>query len=341
MVDPGASACVAVGVAYIIKCYIIMSPKKKIKSLYVEMDHAQSIYMNAASVIPANTGVSICMSYDALAKDIKALHKTRWGHWKNRTAFVAARKRVEAHCERVSETSRTCLNAAYLASAQERLAKETDEPRTNSAEPECRRTTRDDSGRVQTSGATETPPSRSSNLTDTTSPTIPSNLSSASLPLRYPVMVPLQGAAQPSNLLGELEGLILDGNLIDFSDASPDLGQREGILIDFSSEGSDASTIYRLSPGENDHSQMSNSLNGVLAPPNIATETSASSGQSSATGTPCSTNHPAQLSVPDVPPSTPSAGESTGRFASAAATVQMMSNVASAFSAIAGAIQNS
>ncbi len=65
MVDPGASACVAVGVAYIVKCYIIMSPKKKIKSLYVEMYHAQSLYMNAASVIPANTGVSICMSYDA------------------------------------------------------------------------------------------------------------------------------------------------------------------------------------------------------------------------------------------------------------------------------------
>ncbi|SJL07668.1 uncharacterized protein ARMOST_11018 [Armillaria ostoyae] len=318
-----------------------MSPKKKIKSLYVEMDRAQSLYMNAASVIPAKIGVSICMSHDALAKDIKALHKTRWGHWKNRTTFDTARKRVEAHCERILETSRTCLNAAFLASAQERLAKEADEPRTSSAEPECRRTTREDSGRVQTSSAMETPPSRSSNLTGATSPTIPSNLSTASLPLQYPVMVPLHGAAQPSNLLSELEGLILDGNLIDFSDASPDLGQREGILIDFASEDSDASTIYRLSLGENDHSQMSNSLNGILAPPNIATETSAFSGQSGATGTPYSTNHPAQLSVPDVPPSTPSAGKSTGRFAGAAATVQMMSNVASAFSSIAGAIQNS
>ncbi|PBK75028.1 hypothetical protein ARMSODRAFT_1000711 [Armillaria solidipes] len=342
MIDGGASAAAVGAAAYLVKWYIIVSPKKRVKSLFLDMDRAQGEFMNAASVIPPTVGVTICTDHEMLAKDIATLHKSRWGHWKNRSAYAAVRERVEAHCEEVFATSRKYVIAAYLASARERLAKEQAELRATSAEEGCRCTTRGDSPRhPQTSGAVQTPQSGSTDSARTTSSTMPLNLSTTSLPLQYPVMVPLQGATQTSGLFDELEGLILDENLLDFSDASPGLGQREGILIDFSSEDSNASTIYRLSLGENDSSQTTNLNDSVLAPPNVATETSALSGESSTTETPYSTNHSSQLCVPDVSLSTPSAGTSTGCFASAAATVQMMSNVVSAFSSIAGAIQNS
>ncbi|SJL07670.1 uncharacterized protein ARMOST_11020 [Armillaria ostoyae] len=362
MIDGGASAAAVGAAAYLVKWYIIVSPKKRVKSLFLDMDRAQGEFMNAASVIPPTVGVTICTDHEMLAKDIATLHKSRWGHWKNRSAYAAVRERVEAHCEEVfvsplvriimicipitrsivQATSRKYVIAAYLASARERLAKEQAELRATSVEEGCRCTTRGDSpGHPQTSDAVQTPQSGSADSARTTSSTMPLNLSTTSLPLQYSVMVPLQGTTQTSGLFGELEGLILDGNLLDFSDASPGLGQREGILIDFSSEDSDASTIYRLSLGENDPSQTTNLNGSVLAPPNVTTEASALSGESSTTETPYSTNHSSQLSVPDVSSSTPSAGTSAGCFASAAATVQMMSNVVSAFSSIAGAIQNS
>ncbi|KAK0464361.1 uncharacterized protein EV420DRAFT_1038112 [Desarmillaria tabescens] len=340
MVDAGASVYAAVGVAYVIKCYIIMSPKK-IKSLYVEMDSAQSQYMNAATVIPANIGVAICMTHDALTNDLKKLPKSRWGHWKNRAAYNTAKKRVKVHCDHVFSTSRACLNAAYLASAQERLAKETAEIKAGSAQPECRYIAREDAGDARTSDTIQTPPSGSSDSSGVTSSPIPSNLSSASLPLQYPVMVPSREATQPSSLLSELEGLILDGNLIDFSGPSADLGQREAILIDLSSEDADALTIYRLSLDESNSRQTSDLLNSTLVAPNAANVVTGAPplpGKAIVTGTPDSVHPSTQLSVPT---EIPNAGESVGRFASAAATVRMISNVASAFSAIAGDIMDS
>ncbi len=64
MVDAGASAYAVIGVAYIIKCYVIMSPKKKLKSLFFEMDTAQDRYIRVASVIPADQAVPICLAHE-------------------------------------------------------------------------------------------------------------------------------------------------------------------------------------------------------------------------------------------------------------------------------------
>ncbi|KAK0464334.1 uncharacterized protein EV420DRAFT_1037318 [Desarmillaria tabescens] len=338
MIDAGASTYAAVGVAYLVKWYIIVSPKKKVKSLFLEMDRAQGQYMNAASVIPPSVGVTICTEHELLAKDIACLHKSRWGHWKNRSAFTTVRERVETHCEEIFATSRKYLVAAYLASAQERLAEEQAELKASSTEEECRSTTREESGHTQTSGTIQTLPSGSSTLMETTSSTMPLNLSTTSLPLHYPVMTPSKGDTQTSGPLSELEGLILDGDLINFSDVPQhDLGQREGMLIDFSSEDSDVSTIYRLSLGENDTSQTAHLPNSGVVPPNVVTETSALSDKLGATANPCTQPSTGLSTEPH------SAEDSAGCFGGAATTqaIQMVNSVASAVSAIAGAIRDS
>ncbi len=110
-----------------------------------------------------------------------------------------------------------------------------------------------------------------------------------------------------------------------------------------SSEDADTSTIYRISLSENDSSQMSHLLNNLLVPPNVVSDTSVLPGKPSATGAPYSASNSPQSSVPGVSAEIHSTEESAGCFGGAATaqTVQVVSNFASAFSAIASAIQNS
>ncbi len=116
----------------------------------------------------------------------------------------------------------------------------------------------------------------SSTAATLTSPIDLLNTSNASLPI--PVMNPDSShTPRPDNFPSELRGPVLDGDLIDFSDTSLNLGQRDGILIDLSTD--DAESLHNLFSSDSDISYLEGMslLSTLLDSPNairIPTEAS-------------------------------------------------------------------
>ncbi len=129
------------------------------------------------------------------------------------------------------------------------------------------------------------------------------NGSTTSLPIPYPAMRPKPST--PHSPPPELEGIVLEGNLIDLSDTPPDLSQREGILVDLSTD--DAESLHRLLSADNESSRLEGvDLLNTLLKSSSAVNTPVQTMRPNKTPVSTHTSAPANADVDPIPgPSAP------------------------------------
>lgn len=328
MIDGGAILIVFIaGLRYTIVSgtRLLITPQKKLDRLDKALDEANKIYdiALAKGVVPAATQVTLSTTQDDIIDAIYRLDKTRWGHLKNRREYKRIKKLVIVHCNDVKEVSRKCLSKAKVEAAQERVANEVAEQ----AMPQEEEATRQ---RLQSldedlSVLVGRKWRKAFGLLDA---------SNTSLPV--PVMKPQPYASQPDTLSSQLDGFVLDEDLIDLSDTPIDLSQRDGILIDLSTD--DAGSLHRLfsSDSDIDYLEGMTLLSTLLDTPNP-------------TRVPTEVSHPNETPISS-DSSTPASEQSSenqdtsrrrrfgSRLNSLAEGIQMASSCISASSGIYGAI---
>ncbi|KAK0464359.1 uncharacterized protein EV420DRAFT_1038155 [Desarmillaria tabescens] len=306
MLDGCASiiVCIAgVGYAIVSGSRLFIAPQKKIDKLEESLKRANSLHQLVATKLSAEESLDLSQTQKDLIDELNGLDKTRWGHLKNLGKYSQFKKNVKAHCQDVKKVSRRCLAEAQLADAAERAAREAMEKATAQEEEATKKRLQIlEQDLLALLGRKFWRQALKKNRSQPGAPRSPSmagvtptsfellNSSNTSLPIS--VMTPHgSDTPRPGQISTALDGLVLDGDLIDFSDTSLDLGQRDGILIDLSTD--DAGSLHRLFSSDSDISYLEgiNLLSTLLDSPN-------------AIRIPTEASHPNETPISDdVPPS--------------------------------------
>ncbi|PBK97497.1 hypothetical protein ARMGADRAFT_1060683 [Armillaria gallica] len=269
MIDGGASVIVTIaglGYAIVSGTRLFITPQKKIDRLEGALHIANKMYLVVKKKMSAEEAFLISDHQKKLIDELATLDKTRWGHLRNLRKYVLFKKNVKIHCATVKRMSREYLAAREVAEAAERVAREREEKAAAQEEETtkkrlqmlerdlCALLNEKYRRRVLTRDLGQPGTSKSSSTAATlTSPIDLLNTSNTSLPI--PVMNPHSShTPRPDDFSSELRGLVLDEDLIDFSDTSLNLGQRDGILIDLSTD--DAGSLHRLLSSDSDISYL-------------------------------------------------------------------------------------
>ncbi|PBK75024.1 hypothetical protein ARMSODRAFT_502487 [Armillaria solidipes] len=263
MLDGGVSIITFIagfGYAIVVGTSVLFMPVKKITQLHKALMVAAMTFTEVQRHVPLRKRINICKTHLTLIKNVQNLDKTRWGHLKNLLKYMRLKKDVESHCNYVENYSALIKAKIMLEEAEsaakeaaeqaEALEEQTEKEPLDILEEDLRDIYKRDGRWTRVKGR---PPrtQRSSRTTATLASVDLLNGSAVSLPIPYPVMRPQPST--PHCPPSELEGIVLEGNLIDLSDTPPDLSQREGILVDLSTD--DAESLHRLLSADNESSR--------------------------------------------------------------------------------------
>ncbi|PBK97494.1 hypothetical protein ARMGADRAFT_1027004 [Armillaria gallica] len=303
MLDGGISIITLIagfGYAIVVGTSVLFMPVRKIAQLDKALMVAAWSFIQVQRHVPLDMRVSICDT-----------HLIRGGG--TGRIYMRLKQEVEFHCDYVERFSARISAEIMLAEAKEGAAKEaaeqaaaleeqTNEEPLDILEEKLRDIYKHDGRWTRVKGHLP--------RTQRSSPT-PANLASAdllngsavSLPIPYPVMRPQPST--PHCPPSELEGIVLEGNLIDLSDTPPDLSQREGILVDLSTD--DAESLHRLLSADNESSRLEGvDLLNTLLKSSSAVNTPVQTMRPSKTPVSTHTSTPANANVDPIPgPSAP------------------------------------